>query len=207
MSAALASLAASVSSANPFLWYVTRAAAVSAYITLSAAVVLGLCRSLAPAMRVRIPWELDEAHQFLAVLTAALLALHLISLVFDPLIPFAPLNLLVPLGEPYRPLAVGLGVFALYAVLVVLLSSWLRRRIAHATWRMLHYTSFAAFLLVTLHGLLAGTDSGEPWMRLVYLAAAGLVGLLTALRVFAPTRPQPAHQLVARSSVSRNGRR
>jgi predicted ferric reductase len=212
MSAALAALAASVSSANPFLWYVTRAAAVSAYITLSTAVILGLYRSLAPAMRVRIPWELDEAHQFLALLTAAFLALHLLSLVFDPLIPFAPLNLLVPLGEPYRPLAVGIGVFALYAVLVVLLSSWLRQRIAHATWRTLHYTSFAAFLLVTLHGLFAGTDSGEPWMRLVYLAAAGIVGLLTARRVFArrvfaPPRPQPARQLVARSSVSHNSRR
>jgi predicted ferric reductase len=202
MSAALAALAASVSSANPFLWYVTRAAAVSAYITLSAAVVLGLCRSLAPTMRVRIPWELDEAHQFLSLLTAAFLALHLISLVFDPLIPFAPLNLLVPLGEPYRPLAVGIGVFALYAMLVVLLSSWLRRRIAHATWRTLHYTSFVAFLLVTLHGLLAGTDSGEPWMRLVYIGAAGLVALLIVIRFVTPRQPAPG-RAPARSPARR----
>ncbi|HEY7833707.1 MAG TPA: ferric reductase-like transmembrane domain-containing protein [Ktedonobacterales bacterium] len=191
LAALLASLRASATTANPLLWYVTRAAAVSAYITLSCTAALGIWRSLGRVTRRRVSWLLDEAHQYLALLTAAFILLHLLALVFDPLIPFAPLNLLVPLGEPYRPFAVDLGVLTLYALVIVLVSSWLRRSLSFASWRALHYVSFVAFVLVTLHGLLAGSDAGQPWMRLVYIGASLAVGLLVIMRLMTPT-PHPA---------------
>ena len=191
-------LAATSATANPFLWYVTRAAATSAYITLSATVILGLFRSLARVSRLRNSralWLLDELHPYLAVLTLALVVFHLLSLVFDPLIPFSLLNLLLPFDQPYRPLAVDLGVLALYGLAVVWLSSWLKRRITHASWRTLHYTSFIAFLLVTLHGIFAGSDAAEAWMRLLYIGVSGVVTALVLARIFwpAPT-PQPARR-------------
>lgn len=187
----VASVATDTATANPLLWYVTRAAAVSAYITLTVTVILGLARALARAARIRSSralWLLDEAHPYLALLTTAFVALHLLSLLFDPLIPFAPLNLLLPIAEPYRPFAVDVGVLALYALAIVLLSSWLRRRITYARWRTLHYTSFVAFALVTLHGLLAGSDAGEAWMRLVYICGAGVVAVLVLARMFWPAQ-------------------
>lgn len=180
------SAAANASTANPFFWYVTRAAAVSAYITLTATVVLGLVRSLGRVAHVRLSWVLDESHQYLALLTAALVTVHLLALLLDPLIPFSLLNLLVPLSEPYRPFAVDLGVLALYGLVVVLASSWLRQRIKYTTWRQLHYTSFAVFLLVTAHGILAGSDAAEPWMAHVYQGAIGIVVVLILARLFWP---------------------
>ena len=190
LSAAVTSAASATSAAtvNPLLWYVTRAAAVSAYITLTATVVLGIIRSLTRVGRIRVTWMLDEAHQVLALLTAAFVTLHLLSLMFDPLIPFSLLNVLLPIAEPYRPLAVDLGVLALYGLAIVLVSSWLRRSISHARWRALHYTSFAVFLLVTLHGILAGSDAGQPWMRLVYVGAGGAAGLLVLMRLLWSSR-------------------
>ncbi len=188
-------LAATSATANPFLWYVTRAAATSAYITLAATVIIGLFRSLARVSRLRnsrVLWLLDELHPYLAVLTLALVVFHLLSLVFDPLIPFSLLNLLLPFDQPYRPLAVDLGVLALYGLAVVWLSSWLKRRITHASWRTLHYTSFIAFLLVTLHGIFAGSDSAEAWMRLLYIGVSGVVTALVLARIFWPATPQPA---------------
>lgn len=190
----IATTAAAAATANPFLWFVTRAAAVSAYITLTATVVLGLARSLARVGRVRNAralWLLDEMHPYLALLTTGFIALHLLSLLFDPLIPFAPLNLLVPVAEPYRPFAVALGVLSLYAMAIVLLSSWLRRYITHARWRALHYTSFVAFALVSFHGILAGSDAGQAWMRLVYLGSMGIVTALVLVRILWPA---PARQ-------------
>jgi predicted ferric reductase len=181
----LASVAATV---NPTLWYVTRASAVSAYILLSASVILGLMRTT----RRQVPWWLDEAHRYLALLVTGFVVLHLLSLIFDPLIPFTPLNLVLPIAEPYRPFATTLGVLALYCLVAVTVSSWLRRYIAHARWRTLHYASFGAFILVTAHGLLAGSDSGEGWMRLVYLSAAIVVALLTVRRVSQAPAVAPA---------------
>ena len=81
-------------------------------------------------------------------------------------------------------MAVNLGVFALYSVSVVALSSWLRRFVAHRTWRALHYVSFVAFALVTLHGWLGGSDAGEPWMRGLYFASAASVVFLIFVRLF-----------------------
>lgn len=180
--------------ANPTMWYITRAAAISAYITLTVTVILGLFRSLVRVSRIRsrvVLWLLDEAHPFLAVLTAAFVALHLLSLLLDPLIPFAPLNLLVPVAEPYRPFAVDLGVLALYGLLILWFSSWLRRAIGHTTWRALHYTSFALFVVVSAHGILAGTDASQPWMWLVYLGGSGTVLLLVLARLFMPPMDAP----------------
>lgn len=194
------SLTLAATTANPFLWYVTRAAATSAYIILSVTVIIGLFRSLARVSRLRnsrILWLLDELHPYLAVLTLALVVFHLLSLVFDPLIPFSLFNLLLPFDQPYRPLAVDLGVLALYGLAVVWLSSWVKRRIAYASWRALHYTSFAAFILVTLHGIFAGSDSGEPWMRALYLGISGVVTLLVLARIFWPETPQANRSRVA----------
>jgi methionine sulfoxide reductase heme-binding subunit len=118
-----------------------------------------------------------------APLAAAFVALHLGTLLLDSYLPFTVANLLVPAGEPYRPLATDLGVLSLYALAVVLISSWLRGRLKYGTWRSLHYTSFVAFALVTTHGLLAGTDAAEPWMSALYLGAAVTVAILVGLRV------------------------
>lgn len=204
--AATTATTATTVTANPFLWYVTRAAATSAYITLSVTVILGLFRSLARVSRLRDSralWLLDELHPYLAVLTLALVVFHLLSLVFDPLIPFSVLNLLLPFDQPYRPLAVDLGVLALYALAVVWLSSWVKRRIKYATWRALHYTSFIAFALVTFHGIFVGSDSATPWMWLVYLGASGIVTLLTLARIFWPEQTATSSSRVAATRRTR----
>lgn len=185
---ATATLAAVASGqASPALWYVTRAAAVSAYALLVVAVALGLIRSLAHELSVRVGWALDELHQFVSLLAAAFVVLHLATLALDPYISFGVANLLLPLGQPYRPLATDLGVLGCYALVVVLASSWLRRRLSYRLWRGLHYASFAAFALVTLHGLLAGADAGQPWMRGVYVGAASAVFFLALVRLLAPS--------------------
>ncbi len=191
LSGALPLAALSATTANPFMWFVTRAAASSSYITLTLLVILGLARSMTRRSGGRVSWWLDETHQFLALLTAGLVGLHLVSLLLDALIPFSVVNLLIPVAEPYRPFAVGVGVVTMYGMVAVLASSWLRRRLGHAKWRLIHYLSFAVFAGVTLHGVLAGSDSSQPWMIFVYVASAISVGLLTFIRIFSRPPSQP----------------
>jgi hypothetical protein len=50
-------------------------------------------------------------------------------------------------------------------------------------WRLLHYTSFVAFVLATYHGLFAGSDAGATWMLAIYFGAMALVGGLLMYRV------------------------
>ena len=71
-----------------------------------------------------------------------------------------------------------------------LLTSWLRRRIAYRLWRGIHYVSFLTVVLVTAHGLLAGSDAQELWMRAIYAAAAGGLAFVILMRVFFSRPPR-----------------
>ena len=170
------------------LWYLTRALAVAAYIALTVSMLLGALRGIARQARESLSWMTDELHQFVATLAAVLVVGHLATLLLDPFLPFSVQNLLLPLNEPYRPLAVILGVFALYTMIALLFSSWFRAFLPYSFWRLLHYVSFATFALVTAHGLLAGSDGGEPWMRAIYAFAMGAFGFLTLMRLFGGPR-------------------
>lgn len=175
---------AATSSANPLMWYLTRTTALSAYAVLALLVSLGLMQSIARTSRERLPWVVDALHQFLGLLFGVLVVFHLLTLMADPLIPFSITNLLIPQHEPYRPLAVDLGVLAFWAVILILASSWLKRHLPYRFWKLLHFLSFATFVLVTFHGLLAGSDSGALWMKAIYVGAAAIVGILTLIRLF-----------------------
>lgn len=178
-------LAAAASS--PTLWYVTRATATAAYVMLSLSVLLGMVRSISRQTGERLTWIVDELHQVVATLALVLVGMHLLSLLLDPFLPFTLTNLLVPLTEPYRPLAARLGVLAVYGMVLVSVSSWLRRRITFGAWRGIHYFSLVTFALATAHGFLAGSDAAEPWMRGLYAGAAGAFVFLLLVRLFAGT--------------------
>ncbi len=187
-------LTAAHAAASPVLWYVTRMLGVSAYITLLLSVVLGMLRAIARQLREPINWIVQELHQTLATLAAILVVGHLVALVLDPFLPFSLLNILVPGVEPYRPLAVNLGVVSLYAMALTLFSTWVRRRLSYGVWRTLHYFGLVAFLGVTAHGWLAGSDSAEPWMRALYIGGGMAVGFLALARLFAGSGASAASQ-------------
>lgn len=181
---------------SPTLWYLTRASAIAAYALLTLTVILGMLRSVARQASERLSWVADELHQVAATLMAVMIVTHLLTLVFDPYLPFSVVNVLMPFGEPYRPTAVRIGVFALYVMALVLFTSWFRRRLSYRAWRGIHYFSVLAFVLTTAHGFLAGSDNGEPWMRAMYAGAAGAVAFLLLVRMFAgPAVSQQADQI------------
>jgi predicted ferric reductase len=165
----------------------TRALAASAYVALTLSVLLGMLRSVARVASERVSWVVDELHQFIALLAVVLVAGHLLTLYFDPYLPFSVTNLLLPVNEPYEALPVSLGVFAVYGMALLLLTSWTRRRLSYRFWRGLHYASLVVFALATLHGFFAGSDAAEAWMRGIYAGAASAFAFLCLLRLFART--------------------
>src|SRR5262249_4783350 len=93
------------------LWDLTRTTAVAASRALTVSVLLGMLRSIARTSGERLSWVIDELHAFVATLAGVMVAGHLLSLRFDPYIPFSTANLFVPGDQPYSPLAVNIGVF------------------------------------------------------------------------------------------------
>ncbi|MGZ3582392.1 MAG: ferric reductase-like transmembrane domain-containing protein [Ktedonobacterales bacterium] len=184
-------MAHATAAADPLMWYLTRALATAAYLTLAVAVMLGMLRSIARQNRERLSWVIDELHQVFSTLALVLVLGHLVTLLLDPFLPFSLSNLLLPLAEPYKPLPVRLGVLALYGMMLLLLSSWIRRWIPYRIWRSLHYVSFLMFVLVTAHGFFAGSDAGEPWAVALYTGTGASVVFMSLMRIFAG-KPAPS---------------
>jgi sulfoxide reductase heme-binding subunit YedZ len=178
---------------DPTFWILARAAGLTAYLLLTASMVAGLTvksRVLGKAVR---PSAVTDVHKTLAVGGLLALALHGAALVLDATVEVTPLALLVPGLVDYRSWWTGAGVLAGELMALVTASFWLRKRIGTRLWRHLHWLSYAAFLLATAHGLLAGSDANRPWAIAIYASAAGAVAAGTAWRGLrrAQSRPRP----------------
>lgn len=164
-------------------WMFSRATGLVAYVVLSIDVIVGLLVSTRIADRAVPRGHLIDLHGWLSPLALALVLAHGGVLLADNYVRFDVIDLLVPFASDRWPVGVGAGVLAGYLVLVVHASFGLRRRIGTAMWRRLHYLSFGAFVLITVHALAVGTDRAEPWFASVYLVLLVAVVSLLAVRI------------------------
>jgi hypothetical protein len=56
------------------------------------------------------------------------------------------------------------------------------------TFRLIHYLTFPLYGIVTVHGLMAGTDSSGPAAKALYLASLLFVLFLTNYRLLASSK-------------------
>ncbi len=181
--------------AGPTLWYLMRASGLAALTLLCATVLIGL------ALRVRLwqptleRWRVYDIHLTCSILTAILLALHLLSVFLDRVVPFSLVDMLIPLHASYQPLWIAAGILGWYLLLIVWGSSLIRNRLKYSLWRRLHPLALAALGLVMLHALFAGTDGPALWLRaalvIIAAAAAWLFMLWMRLKIAQPGKALP----------------
>jgi len=162
-------------------WYLTRSSGTVAYLTLTLSTVWGLLLST-KLVKEWIPATMTlTMHNTLGWTAIGLSIFHAAALLFDSYYTYTVADLLVPFTGPYAPLWVGVGTISFYLLLLVSASFYGRQWIGTHTWRRLHYLTFGAFIMVTLHGWMAGTDSAQ--LKPLYLIAGNLVLFLTCYRI------------------------
>jgi predicted ferric reductase len=163
-------------------WIILRAAGIGAYLTLFLSVAFGLVATSALFDKRFAKQSAISVHQFLSTVGLVLLGIHIGGLLLDSYMPFGAKQILVPGSSSYRPVAVAFGVFGMYAMVVVLVSSWMRRHYLAKLWRRLHLFAVPAFVLSMVHGIFAGADASRRWMFLIYVITACIVVFLLILR-------------------------
>lgn len=171
---------------DPTWWLLARASGLTAYALLTASVLAGLVLKARPFGKAVKPATAMEIHRTLSLLGLAALAVHGVTLVLDSAVEITLPALLVPGLAPYRPLWTGAGVVAGELMALVIASFWIRRHIGAKVWRHLHWLTYPTFALATAHGLLAGTDSAQPWALALYVGSIGAVAAATAWRALVP---------------------
>jgi methionine sulfoxide reductase heme-binding subunit len=167
---------------SPAIWYAARASGVAAYVVLSIVVSLGLALG-GKAQNRRWPrFSVEEIHRFGGLLVGSLIGVHVLAIAADSFLPFSLTQLLVPFTSTYRPLWTGLGIAAAEILVALAITNHYRRRLPYGFWRRAHYLNFAVWGFAALHGLMAGTDRGAPWLAVVYGVSVATVLMLLLWR-------------------------
>lgn len=189
--------AATVDVPSQTLWWLNRSTGLVLLILLTLVVLLGIV-STGRWLPFKLPaFVSNELHRNVALLTIALLVVHIATAVLDDYVNISPVDALVPFIGDYRPVWLGLGTLAIDLGIASLIAIALRRRLPERAWRAVHAIAYLAWLSAVLHGLGTGTDTKTPWVMWTYAVCVLLVVAAAAGRVAALTPRSQGPRIVA----------
>jgi len=193
---------------NELLWYTGRGSGTVALVLLTLVMVLGIVARSGRPLPGLPRFTVADVHRNASLIALGLVSIHVVVLFLDPIAQLRLYDLVIPFDYVYRPLWAGLGVIGMEVMVVVVVTSLLRRRIGARVWRIVHWLSYAMWPLAWLHSWFIGTDAGTVWFRLISIGCAATV-LGTATWRLTPrflelNRPNAARELAARAKTSRS---
>jgi sulfoxide reductase heme-binding subunit YedZ len=204
---ALYSAILAMAAGSPAFWFTSRAAGIVSYLVLWGSTAWGIMLSSKGVGGFRSGPLAFALHNITSWLALGFAMLHGLSLLGDTVVPFTAAGVLIPFAANYQTLLSGLGTLSLYLGVIVTAAFYWKKRIGYRAWRVIHAFSYLMFVLVTVHGIMLGTDSGTRIMQFVYLAATGSVLYLTLFRVLTigsdGSKPTPAGKVVLSGSSPR----
>jgi hypothetical protein len=174
----------------PILWLIGRASGIVSLIALTVTVLLGIAAGSRSSALPRFVTQ--GLHRAAAGTGLALLAVHIASVVVDPFVALTWLDVVVPFAAGYARIWTGLGTLAVDIMLLVVITSLLRRRLSPRGWWIVHVTAYAAYGLTVAHALGAGTDAGAPLFVAMTVASVSMVVVAVALRLARARKPDDA---------------
>lgn len=165
----------SFSLSGPGLWYTTRAAGLITMVLLTATMTLGIWNG-ARFVTSRWPRFLVQGlHRNLSLLALAFLALHVGTTVIDSYTSIGLQDAIVPFLSTYKRFWLGLGAIASDLMIVLAVTSLLRQRMGHRTWRFIHWIAYLCWPVAVVHGLGIGTDHAASWVLALTVSCIGVV--------------------------------
>jgi sulfoxide reductase heme-binding subunit YedZ len=186
-------MSAQLATAGPSAyWYLTRSTGAVALLLLTLAIVLGVIEVERWSTPRWPRFVIDSLHRNVALLTLVFLLLHILTSVLDSFASISAVDAVVPFVGSYRPFWLGLGAVAFDLIVAVIITSLLRARMGFATWRAVHWLTYASWPIALVHGLGTGSDASSNW--LLAMSVVCMVAVLAAVltRVIAGWRKNVA---------------
>ncbi|MBI4884345.1 MAG: ferric reductase-like transmembrane domain-containing protein [Actinobacteria bacterium] len=187
---------------NPqLMWWISRASGMVAAMLLVASLIWGVLlatRALKPVDR---PAWLMEMHRWFSALACIGVVIHVVALVGDNYVYFGWREVFVPQASGWKRLPVTLGVIAMYLLILVQGTSLIMKKLPRRLWKFVHYFSYVAVWLTSVHAALAGTDvSNRLYQALALLLTITAVTFAIIRIVIGTTRAQAASRRTSGSA-------
>ena len=177
------------------LWYLGRGTGVVSLVLLTLVVALGIATRSGRPLPGLPRFAVTAVHRSGSLLAVVFVAVHVLTLLFDPYAQLNLVSLIVPFTAGAQPLWYGLGAVALDLILALIGTSLLRRHLGLRVWRGVHWTAYASWPIALAHSVGSGSDAGTGWMLTltgVCLAAVlGAVGWRLSERFNQVPEPRP----------------
>src|SRR2546423_14084570 len=162
------------------VWIVARATGVASYIALCLSILSGIALRTSVLDFLAKNRALRSLHDFMTWVWIPLGFGHVAALVLDKTAQITLVDVLIPFQVSYAPLAIGLGTLSLDLVVIITVSSWLRRRMDDRGWRWVHRASYLVFATMFLDSLGSGADFSSPRVLAISCCGALRLGRLGA---------------------------
>jgi sulfoxide reductase heme-binding subunit YedZ len=99
--------------------------------------------------------SVDDLHNWTAYAALVLAMAHPVVLLADKSLKYRVSDIILPVSAPHQPLWTMMGALALYAVIVVIMTTQKRvkRRLGFRVWKNIHLISYGTALLFVIHGI------------------------------------------------------
>src|SRR3989442_5088026 len=97
---------------------------------------------------------------------------HIVTLVLDKTAQIAHRDAIVPFQVQYGWWQIGLGTLAFDILIVVTVTSWLRKYMNNTLWQWIHSTSYIALAAIFFQAFFTGTAFGDPLVSAIAWSSA-----------------------------------
>lgn len=175
---------------TPWAWYLTRASALLGFLLLYISFLLGLSIRIPVLNKIIKPIYSFEIHCWISLQALLFALFHGLILLWDKFMGFGIKNVLIP----FYPVAenqmaginsktLALGILSFYIMLILVLTSYLKKYISQAVWRGLHFLNIGLFIAIFIHALYLGTDLKSGPLRTAFIIANLLILLLLVINL------------------------
>ncbi len=196
-------------------WWAARATGFLAYVTLALSMFAGLMISSRGLDGGVTRKTVLEHHQQWTIAAVIATVAHVLLVVTDDYSSIGLVATLVPGASTELSGPMALGSLALWALVVLVASSWLRGYMNFVVWRVVHTIAIGGFIVGLAHGVTAGTDTSAWPAQFLYVATASVIAAGTVFRFLyvvrrksggsGPAAPRRAKSAAAVTTVSHQG--
>lgn len=168
-------------------WYLSRATGFIAYTLFWLTMVFGLLlgtRLSSQLGRYFTASRLFELHQFTSLVAIGFAGFHALILLADDYLNLSIGQVLVPFGFQTDIVGVGLGQIGFWLLFICAMSFYVKSYLGQSVWRLLHFLTFMAYMLVSIHLFVVGSDNQVLPLLAFYALSQSLVFVLIGYRLW-----------------------
>lgn len=177
------------------VWNVSRAAGMTSYLLLFISVVTGMSGHYS-FLHPKTKAALNLVHQSTGWFGMLFGLVHGLVLTYSSYESFSLYDVFVPFASKTHPFLTGVGILALYSMVLLLLTSDYRKQLGWKLWKSIHFLAFPAFVAAFFHSVLLGPDSQTLYMQIIYYSTAviTLIALITRVAIRPVSRKRTAER-------------